>query len=312
MLGVELVADRQTRRPYPRAEKKAEALAAACFENGLVTYPSGGAATGTDGVLASVRRSLAGSRVTQTGNLPLRRLSRNNVEPSRPMTLREFFPHRLRVPSPGSRIPFVLITLLVCASAGDVFAEKPATPNYTMAVWASEKGLPPGRCVHHRAGPRGFSLGGWTHRPSSLRRQSLLAVAASRSASALPSGPVHAIVGSHDGSIWVGFGGGVALFEFNEGRSSVPDRRWRAARRVRDGPGSPGSDLGCDSSRVVQVRQQPLGAGGKSEGYNGAEAFSLYEDRAGHLWVGDRVRHLQEDEGCLRARGRSCRRTSRA
>ena len=49
MLGVELVADRQTRRPYPRAEKKAETLAAACFENGLVTYPSGGAATGTDG-----------------------------------------------------------------------------------------------------------------------------------------------------------------------------------------------------------------------------------------------------------------------
>jgi ligand-binding sensor domain-containing protein len=25
---------------------------------------------------------------------------------------------------------------------------------------------------------------------------------------------------------------------------------------------------------------------GKSDGYNGAEAFSLYEDRAGHLWVG--------------------------
>ena len=49
MLGVELVADRETRRPFPRAEKRAEALAAACFERGLVTYPSGGAATGTDG-----------------------------------------------------------------------------------------------------------------------------------------------------------------------------------------------------------------------------------------------------------------------
>ena len=49
MLGVELVADRETRRPFPRAEKRAEALAAACFERGLVTYPSGGAATGADG-----------------------------------------------------------------------------------------------------------------------------------------------------------------------------------------------------------------------------------------------------------------------
>ena len=36
-------------RPFPRAEKRAEALAAACFEGGLVTYPSAGAATGTDG-----------------------------------------------------------------------------------------------------------------------------------------------------------------------------------------------------------------------------------------------------------------------
>jgi adenosylmethionine-8-amino-7-oxononanoate aminotransferase len=49
MLGVELVADKDARRPFPRAEKRAEALAAACFDGGLVTYPSGGAATGADG-----------------------------------------------------------------------------------------------------------------------------------------------------------------------------------------------------------------------------------------------------------------------
>jgi len=49
MLGVELVADREARRPFPRAERRAEALAAACFGRGLVTYPSGGAATGADG-----------------------------------------------------------------------------------------------------------------------------------------------------------------------------------------------------------------------------------------------------------------------
>ena len=49
MLGLELVADKDARRPFSRAEKRAEALAAACFEGGLVTYPSAGAATGTDG-----------------------------------------------------------------------------------------------------------------------------------------------------------------------------------------------------------------------------------------------------------------------
>ncbi|PYQ21866.1 MAG: aspartate aminotransferase family protein [Acidobacteria bacterium] len=49
MLGLELVADKAARRPFPRAERRAEALAERCFANGLVTYPSGGVATGTDG-----------------------------------------------------------------------------------------------------------------------------------------------------------------------------------------------------------------------------------------------------------------------
>jgi adenosylmethionine-8-amino-7-oxononanoate aminotransferase len=47
--GIELLADRDARRPFPRAERRAEALAARCLERGLVTYPSGGVATGTDG-----------------------------------------------------------------------------------------------------------------------------------------------------------------------------------------------------------------------------------------------------------------------
>lgn len=47
--GVELLADRGSRRPFPRAERRAEALAASCFARGLVCYPSGGVATGTDG-----------------------------------------------------------------------------------------------------------------------------------------------------------------------------------------------------------------------------------------------------------------------
>ena len=49
MLGVELVADRETRRPFPRAERRAEAVGARAFQAGLITYPSGGCATGTDG-----------------------------------------------------------------------------------------------------------------------------------------------------------------------------------------------------------------------------------------------------------------------
>jgi adenosylmethionine-8-amino-7-oxononanoate aminotransferase len=49
MLAVELVADTRTRRPFPRAEKRAETVAARAFAAGLIVYPSAGCATGTEG-----------------------------------------------------------------------------------------------------------------------------------------------------------------------------------------------------------------------------------------------------------------------
>jgi len=51
MAGVELVADKTTRRPFPRAERTAERVAAAAFAAGLITYPGGGCADGRDGDL---------------------------------------------------------------------------------------------------------------------------------------------------------------------------------------------------------------------------------------------------------------------
>jgi adenosylmethionine-8-amino-7-oxononanoate aminotransferase len=49
LAGVELVADKPSRRPFPRWESRAEAAAALAFEHGLITYPSGGCADGTGG-----------------------------------------------------------------------------------------------------------------------------------------------------------------------------------------------------------------------------------------------------------------------
>jgi len=49
MFGVELVADKAARRPFPRSDRKAESVGAKAFQAGLITYPSGGCATGTDG-----------------------------------------------------------------------------------------------------------------------------------------------------------------------------------------------------------------------------------------------------------------------
>ena len=118
------------------------------------------------------------------------------------------------------------------------------------------------RRVRHRAGPGGLSLAGRAHGPSSLRRQSLLAVAASRSCVGTPERS-----GSRDRRIarrqHLGRPRRRRRRRSHSTRADRPvlDRRWRAARRDRDDPGSAGRDLGGDSSRAVQVRQQPLDAG---------------------------------------------------
>lgn len=49
MAGVEIVADKATRRAFPRAERKAEAVGARAFAAGLITYPGGGCADGRNG-----------------------------------------------------------------------------------------------------------------------------------------------------------------------------------------------------------------------------------------------------------------------
>ena len=203
------------------------------------------------------------------------------------MTLREFFPHRLRVPSPGSRIPFVLITLLVCASAGDVFAEKPATPNYTMAVWASEKGLPPGDVFAIAQDLEGYL---WVGGPTGLLRfdgNRFSPWQPADPASGLPSGPVHAIVGSHDGSIWVGLGGGGGVVRIQRGQivkySTAEGAPPGVSAMTQDRQGAIWVATRRGLFKFANNRWTLVG---KSEGYNGSEAFSLYEDRAGHLWVG--------------------------
>jgi adenosylmethionine-8-amino-7-oxononanoate aminotransferase len=49
MVGVELVADRATTAPFPRAERRLEAVVAAARERGVLVYSGTGAANGVDG-----------------------------------------------------------------------------------------------------------------------------------------------------------------------------------------------------------------------------------------------------------------------
>ena len=204
------------------------------------------------------------------------------------MTLREKFPRRPPVLTPGSQILVVVLTLFVCIGTADVLVagDESVASNYTMAVWASEKGVP-GDVFTIAQDVEGYL---WLGGPTGLLRfdgDHFTPWQPADPASALPSGPVHAIVGSHDGSIWVGLGGGGGVVRILRGQivryspsdgappgvsAMIQDRQgiiWVAARR--------------GVFRFSNGRWTLLG---KAEGYSGAEAFSLYEDRAGRVWAG--------------------------
>jgi hypothetical protein len=49
LVGLELVAERETRRPYPRAARMTEAVVGAARRRGVLVYSGTGNADGTDG-----------------------------------------------------------------------------------------------------------------------------------------------------------------------------------------------------------------------------------------------------------------------
>jgi adenosylmethionine-8-amino-7-oxononanoate aminotransferase len=51
LAGIEFVADRETRAPFPRSARVAERVTAAAQEAGLMVWPNSGQANGTDGDL---------------------------------------------------------------------------------------------------------------------------------------------------------------------------------------------------------------------------------------------------------------------
>jgi signal transduction histidine kinase/ligand-binding sensor domain-containing protein len=200
-----------------------------------------------------------------------------------------------------SRRPATLLRLLAMAlSIGAVFAASsvgaqpagsaaPAAsgPAYALSVWASEKGLPPGDVFAINQDAEGYL---WLGTPTGLLRfdgSRFVSWASLNDKEPLPNGPVHALVTAHDGSLWVGLGGGGGIARIDKGHlmrygpqqgappgvnAMIEDRQgvvWAAARR--------------GLFRFGDGRWAAVGA---AEGYPGAEAFAIFEDRAGALWLG--------------------------
>ena len=159
--------------------------------------------------------------------------------------------------------------------------------HYAMTVWAAEKGVSPGDVFAVTQDADGYL---WLGTPSGLMRfdgYGFAPWASLNEKEPLPTGPVHALVSGHDGSMWVGLGGGGSVVRIKHGHltrfetadgappsvtAMIEDRQgvvWAAARR--------GLYRYADSKWALLSGV---------EGFPATEAFSLFEDRAGALWVG--------------------------
>jgi len=162
-----------------------------------------------------------------------------------------------------------------------------AIPDYGLAVWAADKGQPPGDVFAIAQDAEGYL---WLGTPNGLHRfdgARFTPWNGSTPATALPSGPIHALIGAPDGSLWIGFGGGGSVVRMLRGQitrySPANGAPPGVTAMIQDRQGAIWVAASRGLFRFVDNRWTVMG---QADGYGGAEAFSLYEDRAGRLWVG--------------------------
>ena len=217
--------------------------------------------------------------------------------------------------------------VFVCAAIGAArLSANGSLPNYVLAAWATEKGLPPGDVFAIAQDVDGYL---WLGTPNGLIRfdgSRFTPWTPSASSAALPSGPVHAIVGSADGSLWVGFGGGGGVVRILRGEvyqhavadgappgvtAMIQDRQgtiWVATRRgpvpVRERPldaawarptataaprRSACTRIAPDSCGRARRRASTAATRNRSSSLtpSSTNVQSLTEDAAGAIWVTD-------------------------
>jgi signal transduction histidine kinase/ligand-binding sensor domain-containing protein len=167
-------------------------------------------------------------------------------------------------------------------------ADGPSQPNgYALTAWTTERGLPPGDVLDITQDLDGYL---WIGSTGGLARFDGLQFASwgAHGEPPLPMRSVPALTGSHDGSLWIGFGapGGVSRFrngqiaQYSE-RDGLPPGAIVALMEDRHGTIWAGGAGGL--SRFVDDRWEPMGG---VSGLPAAEVTSLFEDQHGTLWVG--------------------------
>src|SRR6185503_14308104 len=107
---------------------------------------------------------------------------------------------------------------IIAASSSEPSTTVRSIPDYGVAVWAADKGQPPGDVFAIAQDVEGYL---WVGTPNGLHRfdgARFTPWNGSTPATALPSGPIHALVGAPDGSLWIGFGGGGSVVRMLHGQ----------------------------------------------------------------------------------------------
>jgi signal transduction histidine kinase/ligand-binding sensor domain-containing protein len=188
-----------------------------------------------------------------------------------------------------------MVRPLVVAAGALVIATVCATPSraasalteYTLTVWASEKGLPPGDVFALTQDADGYL---WVGTPTGLLRfdgAKFVSWSAINEQDPLPAGPVHVLIVARDKSLWVGLGGGGGVVRIAHGHVT--------RYHTKDGA-PPGVDALLEDREgtiwaagrrgLFRFARGAWSAVGSESGFPQSEVFSVYEDRAGALWVG--------------------------
>jgi signal transduction histidine kinase/ligand-binding sensor domain-containing protein len=177
-------------------------------------------------------------------------------------------------------------------------ADSTTGDSFALTAWPSEAGELPGDVFAIAQDAQGYL---WLGGPTGLVRfdgADFRRWPIEEADDELPPGPVHTLIGTADGSLWVGFGGGAGIARLQHGRVTrfTPD----------DGAPAAANDLLQDrrgaiwaTSRngVFRYADGVWTAVGEEVAIAGQHAVSLHEDSTGAIWVSSVAGVYRLDEG---------------